>query len=133
MSAEKFFEHYKSNGYNFSKSVLSRYCLSLYTKPFVILSGISGNGKTKIAQLFQTFDDESAASQSAPLDDAISLTGYIILNVTEGIRNADGRGNLKFSDLNAVFEASDIPAIEEKINKLREEGGDDNITELSAY
>jgi energy-coupling factor transporter ATP-binding protein EcfA2 len=42
-------------GFNFSEELLTNYIYSLKTKPFVILSGISGTGKTKIAQLFAEF------------------------------------------------------------------------------
>ncbi|QJD29033.1 McrB family protein [Methylococcus geothermalis] len=38
-----------------STSIISRYVLSLKSKPLVILSGISGTGKTKIAQLFAEY------------------------------------------------------------------------------
>lgn len=44
-----------SRGFNFSEELLTDYIYSLKTKPFVILSGISGTGKTKIAQLFAEF------------------------------------------------------------------------------
>jgi hypothetical protein len=36
----------------FKKMILSRFTSSLLTKPFVILSGLSGSGKTKLAQAF---------------------------------------------------------------------------------
>nr|WP_320118868.1 hypothetical protein [uncultured Marinifilum sp.] len=36
----------------FSLSLVSRYTASLCTKPFVLLSGLSGSGKTKLAQSF---------------------------------------------------------------------------------
>ena len=36
----------------FHKEILTRYISSLITKPFVILSGLSGSGKTKLAQAF---------------------------------------------------------------------------------
>lgn len=42
---------YKSN-LNFSNKLISRFIASLCTKPFVILSGLSGSGKTKLAQAF---------------------------------------------------------------------------------
>ena len=49
------YDYFNSKGFFFSKEVLSRYYLSLKAKPFVILSGISGTGKTKIAQLFADY------------------------------------------------------------------------------
>lgn len=42
----------KSKGFNYSLSNIKNLYLSLRSKPFVIISGISGTGKTKIIQLF---------------------------------------------------------------------------------
>jgi hypothetical protein len=42
----------KSAGLKFSEQLIKRFIASLCTKPFVILSGLSGSGKTKIAQSF---------------------------------------------------------------------------------
>ena len=39
-------------GLFFSEQSILRYCASLLTKPFVILTGLSGSGKTKLAQAF---------------------------------------------------------------------------------
>lgn len=39
-------------GFHYSKDVIFDYYLSLITKPFVILTGISGSGKSKIAEIF---------------------------------------------------------------------------------
>ncbi len=45
--------HYiNTKGFHYTKDQLNNFYLSLKTKPFVILSGISGTGKTKIVQLF---------------------------------------------------------------------------------
>lgn len=41
-----------SKGFNYSEANIKNLYLSLRSKPFVIISGISGTGKTKIAQLF---------------------------------------------------------------------------------
>jgi 5-methylcytosine-specific restriction endonuclease McrBC GTP-binding regulatory subunit McrB len=49
------YDYYESKGFFFSKEILTRYFLSLKTKPFVILTGISGTGKTKIAQIFADY------------------------------------------------------------------------------
>lgn len=42
----------KKEGFTFSVRQIINYYLSLKTKPFVILTGISGTGKTKITELF---------------------------------------------------------------------------------
>jgi len=39
-------------GYFIEETFCSRFCASLLTKPFVILTGLSGSGKTKLAQAF---------------------------------------------------------------------------------
>jgi len=41
-----------SKGFNYSKQDIANFYLSLKTKPFVILAGISGTGKTKLVELF---------------------------------------------------------------------------------
>jgi DNA polymerase III delta prime subunit len=41
-----------ARGFHFPHHLIATYYLSLQTKPFVILSGLSGTGKTKLAQLF---------------------------------------------------------------------------------
>ena len=43
----------ESKGFLYSKEEVTNLYLSIKTKPFVILSGISGTGKTKIVQLLQ--------------------------------------------------------------------------------
>ncbi len=42
----------ESAGLTYSKSLINRFVASLLTKPFVILCGLSGSGKTKLAQAF---------------------------------------------------------------------------------
>lgn len=42
----------KSAGLTYSNQLITRYISSLATKPFVLLSGLSGSGKTKLAQSY---------------------------------------------------------------------------------
>lgn len=49
------YDFFLSKKFIFPKSLITRYYLSVKTKPFVILTGISGTGKTKIAQLFADY------------------------------------------------------------------------------
>ena len=51
-NTQKYYDSYRDAGFHFPTSILTTYAISLHTKPFVLLSGISGTGKTKIAQLF---------------------------------------------------------------------------------
>ena len=61
MKNNNVYDFFELSGYHFSCLIISRYIISLETKPFVLLSGISGTGKTKIAQLFADYmlQDES--------------------------------------------------------------------------
>ena len=49
---QSFEEDTKSVGLIFKQNLIVRYITSLWTKPFVILTGLSGSGKTKLAQSF---------------------------------------------------------------------------------
>ena len=49
---ELFIGQLKNAGLIYSKQHLTRFTASLLTKPFVILTGLSGSGKTKLAQAF---------------------------------------------------------------------------------
>lgn len=46
------YDFIKNKGFTFPRHQIINYYLSLKTKPFVILTGISGTGKTKITELF---------------------------------------------------------------------------------
>jgi len=47
-----FIDHINVSGLQLNKKTLIRFTSSLLTKPFVILTGLSGSGKTKLAQAF---------------------------------------------------------------------------------
>jgi 5-methylcytosine-specific restriction enzyme B len=49
---DKIHAYISKEGFTFDKEFVANFYLSLKTKPFVILTGISGTGKTKLAQLF---------------------------------------------------------------------------------
>ena len=49
---EDFINNCKKTNLSFQVSLISRFAASLLTKPFVILTGLSGSGKTKLAQAF---------------------------------------------------------------------------------
>ena len=51
-SLEFIHNYITSSGYTYNKSLIKNIYLSLKTKPFLILSGISGTGKSKIIELF---------------------------------------------------------------------------------
>lgn len=51
-SMDDLVSEFEKRGFHYSKEVLFNYYVSLITKPFVILTGISGSGKSKIAEIF---------------------------------------------------------------------------------
>ena len=55
LSNENLYEYFQNRKFFFTKEILTRYFLSLKTKPLIILTGISGTGKTKIAQIFADY------------------------------------------------------------------------------
>src|SRR5690554_4613263 len=51
-NVNSFIDHLDNSGLIYSKHLLVRFVASLLTKPFLILTGLSGSGKTKLAQSF---------------------------------------------------------------------------------
>jgi hypothetical protein len=129
MGAEFLYDAYKKAGINFSKNIITNYCLSLYTKPFVILSGISGTGKTKIAQLFQPYIEEEPKEYDVSKKKNIGKE-YITLTLTDGIINGDGRGNFKKEDLPLLLSPEEFEAYKNERDKLLEKGTADNFKQL---
>lgn len=129
MGAEFLYNAYKKAGFNFTKDVITNYCLSLYTKPFVILSGISGTGKTKIAQLFQPYIDEKPNEYDVAKKKNIGRE-YITLTLRDGIINGDGRGNFKKEDLPLLLSQVEFQEYEKERDRLIEKGTADNFKQL---
>ena len=50
-----FYSYLLYNSYLFDKETVENYLLSLKVKPFVILTGNSGTGKTRLSQLFAKY------------------------------------------------------------------------------
>lgn len=50
-----FTDYLSQKNFNFNKEIIKNFSLSIKTKPFVILTGNSGTGKTKLAQLFANY------------------------------------------------------------------------------
>lgn len=131
MAYDTFYQYYERKGFSFERALLTSYCLSLYTKPFVILSGISGTGKTKIAQFFNVpatqalHQDSSTVTASPP-----ELPGkWILMTVTGGTVGGDGRSNLQYKDLDALLSSEEIAKITPRIEQLKRSGASDNICE----
>lgn len=50
-------------GFNYSDELIRRFVLSLEAKPFLLLTGISGSGKTKIAELWINYLSETGEAE----------------------------------------------------------------------
>lgn len=66
------FDFIYSRGFFFSKETVTNYYIALKTKPFVILTGISGTGKTKIAQLFAEYMSSQASKDFKTISNLIA-------------------------------------------------------------
>lgn len=128
MNTDQFYKIYESHGFIYPNEILTRYALSLATKPFVILSGISGTGKTKIAQLFEVPIPELKLENHQKTE-----TGYILLNITDGLINGDGRANLKYSDLPNILEPDQITQIDQAIADKRRRNDNGNICDVIPF
>jgi len=56
-------EYCRAQGFYFEPDILARYVASIVTKPFVILAGVSGTGKSKIAELVAEFYSLTSSGQ----------------------------------------------------------------------
>jgi prepilin-type processing-associated H-X9-DG protein len=134
VAVDEYYQRYADQGYVFSDEILTRYAISLATKPFVILSGISGTGKTKIAQLFEVpgLPGSRGASEDNEReqgDPPAARRDYILLTVTDGLINHDGRANLAFADLPAVLETGEVEELKRQIEEKRAANDGGNICE----
>lgn len=80
-------DYIKSRGFSYEVGMIENFYLSLKTKPFVILAGTSGTGKTKLIKLFgEAIGATSANGQylMVPVrpdwSDSSDLLGYLDLN-----------------------------------------------------
>lgn len=118
MEPNKLYSTYTQEGFTFSREIITNYCLSLYTKPFVILSGISGTGKTKIAQLFKPYKQEESNQVFLPSNDS----DYILVNLTKGILDEDGRGNIKSTYISTLLSDQEYQEFVKEREKLLKKG-----------
>lgn len=100
----------KSKGFYYTKEEIINLFLSLKTKPFVILSGISGTGKTKIVQWFAESvgaNEENGQFTLIPIrpdwNDGSDLLGYVDIKgdfkegpLTKVVKRAEQNPNLPY-------------------------------------
>ena len=68
MTRQELLEGYENQGFYYSKEQIFNLFVSLKTKPFVILSGISGSGKSKIIEVFaDVLSDSSEQFELVPV------------------------------------------------------------------
>ena len=83
---------------NIKKNTVYRFISSLCTKPFVILTGLSGSGKTKIAQAFSSWITQEYKQYSFKVGDKIQAarSAYLINDIDRlGILVTQGGSNTK--------------------------------------
>ena len=105
---DAFTKKLKDSGLIFSDQLVTRFCASLITKPFLILTGLSGSGKTKLAQAFVQWicQDESqylVIPVGADWTNREPLLGYPnALNPEEYVKPDNGV-------LDLIIQASEMP------------------------
>lgn len=77
------YESYRSQGLIFPDEIVTSLVLSLLTKPFVLLSGISGTGKTQIAVGIAEYLDRRAGGGLVELTPPESDDSNVYIRITE--------------------------------------------------
>ena len=95
-SYDSFYAYLIDEGYYFDKETVENYLLSLKVKPFAILTGNSGTGKTKLSQLFAQYLNDSEQNSENKMNS-------ISTNVLVGKSFKSGGWALNKKDLRALI------------------------------
>lgn len=107
VQADDLYENYRGQGLMFPDEVVSSLALSLLAKPFVLLSGISGTGKTQIATGLAEYLDRRAGGGSVEVVAPEGDDANIYIRITDA-RIRLGRTSLT-KDHQAVFALHGLP------------------------
>jgi hypothetical protein len=75
VASENVVEYCRRQGFPFDPDLLARYLASLQAKPFVILAGVSGTGKSKLAELVAEFYTRGQTAQATVSPPSIPAFG----------------------------------------------------------
>ena len=98
---DSFYEYLLDQGYLFDKETIENYLLSLKVKPFTILTGNSGTGKTKLSQLFAQYLENNPSGR-------INNHGSINTEVTVGKSSESGGWSLNRNDLKELIPIDEL-------------------------
>jgi len=99
---ERISSYVLQSGFVYSKEDLSNFYLSLKTKPFVILAGISGTGKTQLPRMFA---------------EAVGMNDEQVIQVPVRPDWTDGSDLLGYTGLNDQFQAKGLTLAIKKANE----------------
>lgn len=108
----EFIKFCRDKGFYYSEDIVRRFVLSLETKPFLILAGISGSGKTKIAELWISYLQEKNEGEGLKIavgsnwSDNKKLLGFcnIFLDKDESYQSTELVDIIKKANLNQYKE-----------------------------
>ena len=117
-----FYDYLINQGYLFDKETIENYLLSLKVKPFAILTGNSGTGKTKLSQLFAQYlsledieyqEEEIESSDNPESDNVRPFTVIETLDkLAFALISASTSASLTFPGTHKV-PLPDVPALNE--------------------
>lgn len=99
-----FYKYLLINGYYFDKEIIENYLLSLKVKPFVIFTGNSGTGKTKLSQLFAKYLGEGLFDQQFNDTKSTYLSFEVKSNKSSWKNNGWTLSNKEFVDIFPINE-----------------------------